>query len=238
MDPVEREKLIRVILDTEYLVNRIERKGVLFREFMKAKNAKGHLPQFRLELVDGPRFVYSADEFEALRRADETEQQKRHEEAIASVPSEEMTEEMKVFRPKRLNFIELYEEDSLAQLNVRLNEFDFSLEDYLIASRPLIDIIGDEGFTMPYSTLKEVLVYVRENGRKGIEIQRFKGLGEMNADQLWETTMDPKVRTLIRVSLNDAIAADQMFSMLMGEDVPPRRNFIEKYALSVENLDI
>lgn len=87
-------------------------------------------------------------------------------------------------------------------------------------------------------TLKEGIDAIRNNGKKGIEIQRYKGLGEMNADQLWETTMDPKVRTLIKITLPDAIAADHMFTMLMGEEVPPRRAFIEHHALSVKNLDI
>src|SRR5581483_1237833 len=102
----------------------------------------------------------------------------------------------------------------------------------------LLEIIEDEDKVAQYHNLKEVIEFLRENGRKGIEIQRYKGLGEMNADQLWETTMDPAKRTLIKVTLPDVVAADHMFSMLMGEDVPPRRAFIEQYALSVKNLDV
>ena len=99
-------------------------------------------------------------------------------------------------------------------------------------------IVEDEQKLTPIYTLKEGVEFFRSNGRKGIEIQRYKGLGEMNADQLWETTMDPAKRTLLKVTIPDAIAADHMFTMLMGEDVPPRRAFIEHHALSVKNLDI
>ena len=92
--------------------------------------------------------------------------------------------------------------------------------------------------TIEIATLSEALETLYEGARKGLSIQRYKGLGEMNAEQLWETTMDPEKRHLLQVRIEDHVGADDLFSVLMGDQVAPRREFIEKNALNVKNLDI
>lgn len=89
-----------------------------------------------------------------------------------------------------------------------------------------------------FQNKKELCKYLIEDGKKGINIQRYKGLGEMNPDQLWETTMDPKKRTMLQVNIDDAAESDEIFTLLMGDEVEPRRNFIVQNALQVSSLDI
>ena len=90
----------------------------------------------------------------------------------------------------------------------------------------------------PLHSPLEIIAQIRANGRKGLSIQRYKGLGEMNPKQLYETTMDPEKRRLLKVNINDAAKADALFTLLMGDEVPPRRQFIEDNALNVQFLDV
>ncbi len=237
-DREKTEKLMEIIFEVETFINSVERKGIVFREFVAARSSDGKLPQFQVSIGNKQQLVFSEEELIDLKKENEDFQRQQHEETLASIPPEEQTEEMKTFSIKPLAFIELYDHNRMATLEEKLNSYNLELDQYVIAKGDLFDLVEEGNKSTTYQTMREIIDAVRANGRKGVELQRYKGLGEMNADQLWDTTMDPTTRTLVRVTLPDAIAADRMFSMLMGEAVEPRRLFIEQHALSVKNLDI
>jgi DNA gyrase subunit B len=95
-----------------------------------------------------------------------------------------------------------------------------------------------KGVEATYSTSAELVKEILESGKRGLSIQRYKGLGEMNPGQLWDTTMDPATRSLLQVTLEDTTGVDEIFTILMGDEVEPRRNFIQQHALEVRNLDV
>jgi DNA gyrase subunit B len=142
-------------------------------------------------------------------------------------------------RTAAVQIIELHEARETQKTIEQLEGLAFTVEDFLRekGERPVYRLLTD-GDPLEVHSLGEVLPAVRELGRRGLEIQRYKGLGEMNAEELAETTMNPAQRTLLRVSVKEAAEADHLFTILAGKDVPPRRKYIEEHALEVRNLDV
>lgn len=233
------QSLISAILDIEVFIQAIERKSIPYREFLEHRNEEGKLPQFQVSDEDQTHLFYSEEELETFKLARGEKERAAFEAQMAEKEGEERAEqEEETFKPTPLAVIELFDKEMLDRVTSQLAEFELNLDQYSSAQGKFLDIVEEDGREVPVYTCKELITFLRENGRKGIEIQRYKGLGEMNADQLWETTMDPSKRTLVQVAIADAVEADHMFTILMGDDVPPRRAFIETHALSVKNLDI
>lgn len=142
---------------------------------------------------------------------------------------------------RRARHEELYESHAVKQLLDKLSEKGLSVDHYAAQDKPLFELIegeGDRQQIRPLFSIPEILSGIKDVGRRGLQIKRFKGLGEMNPKELFETTMNPARRKLLRVDLTDAIEAEEMFTKLMGEEVEPRRQFIEDNALNVRNLDV
>jgi DNA gyrase subunit B len=144
---------------------------------------------------------------------------------------------------RRGKLVELHEASSIQKLIAELARKGLKVDHYAAADRPIFELIegeGDRATSHPLFSIPEILEKIMEIGRRGVQIKRFKGLGEMNAKELFNTTMDPERRKLLKVDLNDdnSVEADQMFSKLMGDVVEPRRQYIEDNALNVRNLDV
>ena len=133
---------------------------------------------------------------------------------------------MKVSCKVNLSLIQSVEFRNLCKIHSELEAF-----------KPPFVIIGNSE-KVKIDNEAKLLDYLFQHGKKGIVIQRYKGLGEMTPHQLWETTMDPEKRYLLQVSIQDAVEADKIFTILMGEEVESRRNFIEDNALEAQNLDV
>jgi DNA gyrase subunit B len=142
---------------------------------------------------------------------------------------------------RRARHVELHESKAVGELLQTLARKGFSVEHYAAQDQPLFELVEGEGeraLVRPLFSIPEILASVKEVGRRGLQIKRFKGLGEMNPRELFETTMDPVRRKLLRIDLTDAVEAEEMFTKLMGDEVEPRRQFIEDNALNVRNLDV
>lgn len=143
---------------------------------------------------------------------------------------------------QRISAHEIFEAKEIKKVLQTIQSFGFNVDRWTESKEPCYKLTENEGQKderiKPIHSLLQVISQIRENGRRGLSIQRYKGLGEMNPKQLFETTMDPAKRSLLKVNINDVAHAENTFSMLMGEDVPSRRAFIEDNALNVSSLDV
>ncbi|MHC4204019.1 MAG: DNA topoisomerase (ATP-hydrolyzing) subunit B [Planctomycetota bacterium] len=230
----EMANLVKLLAEAERIIAVLKRRGINFIDFVNAyfNPDKGGLPPFRLCAEDQEEIYYEREQYE--KRVNELKERTK-------ITTEDEDEEETVFAE------ELHEVDRINEINEHLKEkLGLDLRDFLL--KPVKAVSGEALQTKfqlvnnedkyDIVSLGDICAGIRQIGGKGIEIKRFKGLGEMNADQLWDTTMNPQTRTLLSVRIDDAGEADRLFSILMGGDVEKRRNFIQEHALEVQNLDV
>jgi DNA gyrase subunit B len=206
------------------------------------------IPKYMVKVEGETQFINSDDELaEAI---------KKHEKKVGKeVDLSDLEKDKKQsVITRHMDLVEFFEADDLIDVIKKLDKLGVDVEDYSIPST-LDDLPGKaakkeakkvtkyklekkDETPVYFEGLSEMLKFVQAEGKKGMVIQRYKGLGEMNPEQLWETTMDPSKRTVLKVTLEDVVEADKMFTTLMGDEVEPRREFIHKYAREVRNLDI
>ncbi len=221
------KELLQQLVDLEKICRNMEKKGVNFAKYTLSRHPKTKkMPIYRVKVGGNEHFLYSDKEL-----ADLTEKDGQDAEC---------------------DVMELFEAQDIDSIVAKIEKLGLDIATYmaeapvLIAGKaasldkkpkPIYKITDDKDQKELFA-LRDVLTYIKELAAKGMHIQRYKGLGEMNPQQLWDTTMDPEKRTILKVTLEDSVEADKMFTVLMGDQVEPRREFIENYAHQVKNLDI
>jgi len=218
--------LLHLLVELEKLARNLEKKGVDFAKYFSFRHPKTKkMPIYRVKVEGKEFFLYSDKELAILTNKEGKEAE--------------------------LDVLELFEAPEIEQIVVKIEKLGLGITTYCPEAPKDISVkeankiklkalyrITNEKESKDIFSLKEVLTYIKEAATKGMHIQRYKGLGEMNPQQLWETTMDPEKRTILQVTLEDVVEADKMFTVLMGDQVEPRRQFIEDYAHQVKNLDV
>lgn len=228
--------LLKILRDVEDILAKLEIKNITLADFM-AFLAEGKVPVYRIPLRSGGfRYFYTEQEY---REYEEQYMQEKREE-LAADGVDIATVNIDSLVPEHQS---LFEFGKLLASEKKMEVFGFTFAQYPVIENekerinPLFKVNNGKTDALVYS-LAELLHAVKEAASSGATIQRYKGLGEMNPEQLWETTMDPAKRKLIQVKINDAADTEQAFTMLMGDKVEPRRDFIQSHALEVKNLDI
>jgi DNA gyrase subunit B len=233
LDGEELRRVVELLQRLDELVRVVQRRGIDFAEFLSKRDNKGRLPIYRVVHEGEEHYFHDVadrDEFLSEHTAKDT--------GDAEAGAEEFLHLLKVH--------ELHEVKDLEKLFTQLAQYGLLIDDYFLTQE---ESVTGEKLRTKYALVQDskahdvagvaqLLPEIYKLGKQGIEVKRFKGLGEMNAEQLWETTLDPDRRVLLRVTLQEAGEAERLFSTLMGEDVERRRKFIEDHALEVKNLDV
>ncbi|MEI6343065.1 MAG: DNA topoisomerase (ATP-hydrolyzing) subunit B [Verrucomicrobiota bacterium] len=236
-------EILDLLQSLEKLASGMRRKGADFEDYIAARDPKsGELPRHLVVVREGNNesiHYFVSDESFAAFGAANPDLDLLSRTTEATEPPEKLSR--KDGPSRRARHESLYESHAVQDLLSRLSKRGLAVEHYSAQDKPLFELLEGEGERQqrrPLFSVSEILPAIKEVGKRGIEIKRFKGLGEMNPKQLFETTMDPAHRKLLRIDLADAVEAEDMFSKLMGEEVEPRRQFIEDNALNVRNLDV
>ncbi len=217
--------LLHLVLEFDRYAFAIERRGVKLTEYIDFRHKKTKkLPIFMVKVEENIQFLYDDNELAKAIKKLEKELGKTVETDV-----------------RNDYVVEFYEARDMEKIIEKIEKMGFDIKrvfeaDAEARKKPFKMFSGGEAREL--DTLKEGLDYVRKLAKKGLHIQRYKGLGEMNPVQLWDTTMNPDTRTLLKVEMEDAVEADEIFTILMGDQVEPRRDFIERHALEVRNLDV
>ena len=233
--PKELEEILTLLESLDKHATYIKRLGGDFAEYVEKRTAEGLLPQFMVKVRDGNdetvHYFLSSEEVEAFKLANND-----------LFGGDTEVERKKDGPTRRAKVSDLHlESKATADLLGKLSKKGLAVDHYTAQDKPLFELTegeGDRASVTPLFSIPEILNNVKLVGKKGIQMYRFKGLGEMDAKELFETTMNPTNRKLLRIELTDAVEAEEMFVTLMGEEVEPRRDFIVDNALNVRNLDV